>query len=221
MRPVNRLRTVIVGGGNKARLVIDFLVNEGRAEEIAGIVDQRAALHGQQVGGRRVLGTLEQLIGPTSHDDYSFCICLSELYFADRALITAELVARGQKIGSIISGRAHVSSSATMEQGVILFPNVSVGTSARIGTCVSAFNGALIEHDCKIDANVEIAPHAALAGGTHVCSRAFIGINATVLPGRTVGEGALVGAGAVVTRDVPSGVVVAGNPARALRKLES
>jgi acetyltransferase-like isoleucine patch superfamily enzyme len=45
-----------------------------------------------------------------------------------------------------------------------------------------------------------------------------IGINATILPGITVGQGAQVGAGAVVTRDVPAHAVVAGNPARILRQ---
>jgi sugar O-acyltransferase (sialic acid O-acetyltransferase NeuD family) len=209
---------VIIGGGNKARLVIDFLLDEGRAEEIFGVVDQNAALHGHEISGIRIVGALEQLIGPTSHDKYSFCICLSELYFADRAMISAELLARGQRLDSIVSRRAHVSSSATLEPGVILFPNVWVGTGARVDTCVTAFNGALLEHDCTVDANVEIAPRAVLAGGTHIRSRAFIGINATILPKRTIGEGALVGAGAVVVRDVPPDAVVAGNPARVLRK---
>ena len=53
---------------------------------------------------------------------------------------------------------------------------------------------------------------------TLVKKRASIGSNATILCGVTIGEGALVGAGAVVTRDVPPDTIVAGNPARILRK---
>jgi UDP-2-acetamido-3-amino-2,3-dideoxy-glucuronate N-acetyltransferase len=53
---------------------------------------------------------------------------------------------------------------------------------------------------------------------TEVCSRATIGSGATVLGGVTIGEGATVGAGAVVTRDVAPGEIVAGNPARPLRR---
>lgn len=53
---------------------------------------------------------------------------------------------------------------------------------------------------------------------TIIKKRASIGSNATILCGITVGEGALVGAGAVVTRDVPPKTIVAGNPARILKK---
>jgi UDP-2-acetamido-3-amino-2,3-dideoxy-glucuronate N-acetyltransferase len=53
---------------------------------------------------------------------------------------------------------------------------------------------------------------------TVVQRRASIGSNATILCGVTIGEGALVGAGSVVTRDVPPGAIVAGNPARPIRE---
>ncbi len=57
--------------------------------------------------------------------------------------------------------------------------------------------------------------------GTRVRRGASIGSGATILCGVTIGEGALVGAGSVVTRDVPDGAVVAGNPARLMRRAEA
>jgi len=49
----------------------------------------------------------------------------------------------------------------------------------------------------------------------------FIGSNSIILPGVTIGEGAVIGANSVVTKDVPPEVIVAGNPARFIRKLKS
>ncbi|WP_301392729.1 DapH/DapD/GlmU-related protein, partial [uncultured Duncaniella sp.] len=53
-----------------------------------------------------------------------------------------------------------------------------------------------------------------------ICCRAWIGAGATILPGVTVGENSVVGAGSVVTHDVEPNTVVAGNPARLMRQLK-
>jgi acetyltransferase-like isoleucine patch superfamily enzyme len=52
-----------------------------------------------------------------------------------------------------------------------------------------------------------------------ICRGAWIGARSIILKGVTIGEGAIVGAGSVVTRDVPAFTIVAGNPARILREL--
>lgn len=53
----------------------------------------------------------------------------------------------------------------------------------------------------------------------HICRRVWIGAGATILPGVTVGENSVVGAGSVVTHDVEPNTIVAGNPARLIRRL--
>ena len=53
----------------------------------------------------------------------------------------------------------------------------------------------------------------------HIGKRAWIGSHATILPGVTIGDGAIVAAGAVVTKDVPAGVLAAGNPCKVIREI--
>jgi acetyltransferase-like isoleucine patch superfamily enzyme len=60
--------------------------------------------------------------------------------------------------------------------------------------------------------NVAISP-------VRVCDKVWVGFGASILPGVTIGEGAIVGAASVVTRDVAPWTVVAGNPARVIREL--
>jgi acetyltransferase-like isoleucine patch superfamily enzyme len=116
-------------------------------------------------------------------------------------------VQKNAKIGA----RCKISSHTFVCEGVTIEDNVFVGhgvvfindTYPRATTA----NGELqTEKDWKVERTV-------------VKRGASIGSGATILPNVTIGEDAIVGAGAVVTRSVPAGVIVAGNPARVLRSL--
>jgi len=70
-----------------------------------------------------------------------------------------------------------------------------------------AFGAVIFSHDMTRNLRLD----------TRIGARCFIGANSIILPGVTIGDGVIVGAGSVVTKDVPPNVVVAGNPARVLR----
>ena len=211
------MNVILVGASKKARLVLDFLSGEGSAGNVIGIVDRNPDLWNTTMAGKPVLGSLEDILERTSPTTAGFCICLSERFFEDRAAVLMLLYEKGFSAISLISEHANVSSSARVAEGSILFPGARVGMNATVGTSVTMYTSALVEHDCIVSDNVEIASRAVIAGGVRVESRAFIGINATVLPHVVIGLGAIVGGGAVVTKHVISGAVVAGNPARVLR----
>jgi acetyltransferase-like isoleucine patch superfamily enzyme len=112
--------------------------------------------------------------------------------------------------------------------------NVKVGRRCKIQSHTFICEGVTIEDEVMIAHGVMFIndrdPWAGNPDGspksesdwnvtpTLVKKRASIGSNATIMCGITIGEGALVGAGAVVTKDVPPNTVVAGNPAEVLRK---
>jgi acetyltransferase-like isoleucine patch superfamily enzyme len=114
--------------------------------------------------------------------------------------------------------------------------NAKVGKNCKISSHTFVCEGVLIEDEVFIGHNVAFIndsyPRATAAGGqlqteadwkvepTLVKKRASIGSGSTILSKVTIGENALVGAGSVVTKDVPANAVVAGNPARILRYID-
>jgi acetyltransferase-like isoleucine patch superfamily enzyme len=104
----------------------------------------------------------------------------------------------------------------------VLEHHVRIGHRVRLHTGVFVPELSVLEDDCWLGPRVVLtnAPLprcpdvAACMRGVRVGRRAKLGANVTVLPGVVIGEDALVGAGSVVTRDVPARAVVGGNPAR-------
>lgn len=118
-----------------------------------------------------------------------------------------------------------VGKKCRIGQNVVIGPKVTVGHNCKIQNNVSLYNGVVLEDDVFLGpscvfTNV-LTPRSAFPRNrpedyheTRVRRGASVGANATIVCGTTIGEHALVGAGAVVTRDVPAYAVVYGNPAR-------
>lgn len=111
----------------------------------------------------------------------------------------------------------HLGDEVYFNTGCVILDcaRVEIGTKTLLGPCVQIYTAIHPLDPAERAAQMETAKPVVL--GRNV----WIGGGAILLPGVTVGDNAVVGAGSVVTRDVAAGTVVAGNPARLIRRIEA
>lgn len=105
---------------------------------------------------------------------------------------------------------------------VEIYPHANVDRGALADTIIGGGtkidHHAHVAHNCVVGHDTMICAHAVLCGSSKVGDRCFIGVGALIKEAVTIGNDVIVGLGAVVIRDVPSGEIVVGNPARTLTK---
>lgn len=128
------------------------------------------------------------------------------------------VVLKGARIGAecnicahtLIEGKVVIGDRVTIKSGVQIWDGTVIGDDVFVGPNAT-FSNDPFPRSKRYDVQLK---------GVTICNGASIGANATLLPGITIGEKAMVGAGAVVTKSVPAFAVVFGNPAKIVRYLE-
>ena len=210
---IPRKRIVVVGAGGHAKVVIEAIWAMDEFE-IVGVVDPRPA--NTEVLGVPVLGGDEELPRLLTQGVTTAVAAIGAN--TTRQRIGHALLVMGFSLPSIRHPSAFISPSATIAQGTVVMAMAVVGTLARVRDLAIINTGAIVEHDNDVGEAAHIAPGVVLAGRVRVGNRALVGAGTAVRPCVIIGDDAVVGAGAAVVADVMAASVVAGTPAKLLRR---
>lgn len=150
-----------------------------------------------------------------------------EKYFAHESAVIDEgsEIGAGSKIWhfSHIMSDCKIGENCNLGQNVVVSPNVVLGNNVKVQNNVSIYTGVVCEDDVflgpsAVFTNIVNPRSAVVRRGSYVKTNvgkgATIGANATIVCGNSIGEFAFIGAGAVVTKDIPAFALVVGNPAK-------
>jgi sugar O-acyltransferase (sialic acid O-acetyltransferase NeuD family) len=202
---------IILGFGGNCLDVLEIL----QLQDIPclGFLDD--AYVGEIFSGASVLGSLESA---RDYPDARFVNCIgSTATYRRRPEILARTGLTLDRFGTVIHPTASVSASAEIGPGTVLFQHVTLAAKCRLGAHVTVLPQSVVSHDCVVEDYSILAGGVILSGAVHVERCCYLGANSAVRSRLRVGEGSLVGMGSNVVRDVPSGQIVVGNPARILR----
>jgi sugar O-acyltransferase (sialic acid O-acetyltransferase NeuD family) len=208
---------LIYGAGAHGRTVLDMLLAQGGYEQIC-FVDGNPDLKGQHINGQKVLLECEAFDGafPTAVS-VVVAVGLPSL----RKSMASKVAAAGLTFFNAGHPLAYQAASARVGNGCMFACGSVVNSNASLGEHVIVNTQSVVEHDSRIGDYVTISPGCQIGGRVCLEEEVFLGTGVIILPRLKIGKGAVIGAGALVTKDVPPGCLVYGAPARVVKEIDA
>lgn len=146
-----------------------------------------------------------------------FCIAIGNPHGRMRIQLHERLIAEGLQPITIAHPSAQIAQNAFIEAGCQFMAGAIINPEARLGRQCIINTNASVDHECILEDGVELSPGATLCGLVHIGINGWVCAGSTVLPRIKIGADAVIGAGAVVIKDVPDGKTVVGIPARSIK----
>jgi sugar O-acyltransferase (sialic acid O-acetyltransferase NeuD family) len=219
MRPKD---IIILGTGGNCIDILDTIrdINSACGSTIytcQGFLDDDDQKWGREFDGVKVLGPL------SSAQTYQHCYFVngigSPTNFWRKQAIIGKTGLPIERFETLVHPTASLSRLCQIGRGVVVFQQVTITSNVRLGDHVIVLPNTVISHDDVIGDYTCIAGGVCISGGVEIGASCYLGTNASVIGNITIGAYCLVGMGSVVLHNVSENTVVAGNPARVLRRI--
>jgi sugar O-acyltransferase (sialic acid O-acetyltransferase NeuD family) len=157
----------------------------------------------------------------SAKSEKSICIAIANSSIRER--LAEQCKAAGIPIVGARASNCVIMDKVEIGEGALISPFVTLTSNIQIGRFFHANLYSYVEHDCVIGDFVTFAPGVKCNGNVHIHDHAYIGAGAILRQGKpgqplVIGRGAIIGMGAIVTKNVAEGETVIGNPARIYSK---
>jgi acetyltransferase EpsM len=207
---------LIWGASGHSLVVLDILARH----KIIGLIDTvNLERHSTEFHGYPIIGGREQveIIRKQAVDHAFVAIGNNQARMREGNYLRSQ----GFNLITVIHPQAIVAPNVQIGSGTVICAGAVVVVGSQIGENVIINTSCSVDHECVIEDGVHIGPGVHIGGRAKIRKGAWIGIGATVSDRVTIGESSVIGAGSVVVRDIPSGVVAYGVPARVVREIET
>ena len=212
------MRSIIIGAGTYGEVYLAYLQEAG--VEIVGFLDDAPNYNGQSVRGVPVLGGVSRLndLKVTEGIEAVYCPMGNNIL---RVKFLSMAKALGYKTPNYIHPSAIISPNVTIGEGVYILLGTTIMPHTIIKDYVMISMGVHLAHHNVLEEGVFLSTGCNFGASIHAHKYAYCGISSTIMTGmHELGEDCLIGAGAVVIKDVPAKAVMAGVPAKVLKYKE-
>ncbi len=204
---------LLVAASGLGREVLAVVQSTG-SHRVVGFVDDDANLQGVLVDGVPVVGGLAAV---TEHPDASLLLCSG--HGTVRRRLAGRLADYGidrERFVTVVDPSARLAKSTQVGTGCILLAGCVATTAVTMGDHVVLMPHVVLTHDNRVDDYATVCANVSLGGKVRVETEAYLGTNASVREGLTVGERSTLGMGSALLSNLPADEVWVGAPARRL-----
>ncbi|MEC4004433.1 acetyltransferase [Flavobacterium sp. SUN052] len=209
---------LIVGAKGFAKEVLEVLYQNNQLEDVVFYDDVNVDVPNFLYDKFKVLTSLEQAEEYFEKGDKKFTIGIGNPIL--RKKLSDKFLKIGGIFASTISPKAAIGNFGnSIDAGCNIMTGCVITNDIEIKEGVLVNLNCTIGHDCIIGNYVEMSPGVHISGNCKIEDYSVLGTNATVLPGISIGKNVIVGAGSVVTKDLPDNCVAVGIPAKIIKEL--
>lgn len=205
---------VIVGASGHAKVVADVVETHG-LHQIVGFLDDGKEI-GAAVAGYSVIGKSADL--PHLPSIEGVIVAIGDNAIRAKVVSKIKDIAPHVQFVSAVHPKAAVSKHSTIGPGTVVMAGAVVNPSCVIGGHCIVNTGATIDHDSSMSDFSSLAPGVVTGGKCRIGKFSAISIGAILKHGVTIGDDTVIGASALILKDVPSNTVCYGTPGRAIRE---
>lgn len=206
-------KCIIVGAGSYGQVYAEYL---NKNYDILGFIDDNIDLLHKEIVGIKVLGDFNFLLSHISKDINVFIPIGNNRV---RVQLFTRVLELGFKTPNFIHENALIHSTVKVGKAVYILPGSKIMPFTHIEDFVMLSLGVNVAHHVYIKQGCFFSQGSNIGASIKILQNVFCGIGSTIMTGvKEVGSNSVIGAGAVIIRDVPEGATVVGNPGKVIRE---
>ena len=208
---------IIIGSGGFGREVAWLVERINKVKltwNLLGFIDADESVQGKEINGYKVLGKDEDVI---KYPDAYYVVAVGAARRREKIVNYIKSINPNIKFGTVIDPTVEMSDLVTIGEGTIICAGNIITVNISIGNHVIINLDCTIGHDAVLKDFVTVYPSANISGITNIGHAVELGTGMQIIQGKTIGDYSIIGAGAVVVKDIPEKCTAVGNPAKPIK----